>query len=585
MTTTPRYPTHANTICLALWIASYVVPVYLLPITVFVSALLAVLVWGIALSGTGEVGACGAAPRASGIPWAAPCGALVVVALLAAGGQSWVDMLMLLVAAVVLLFGATERDSRWLQALWAALVAAALLNVVVAAVQLIYPNADLPGIAPSPTPGRAAANLRQPNLFAELLLQGLVALMALQRTAGQLAKKLGAAAAVLLGVGLSFSQSRTGWLGIALLVAWVLLDRRMPWSRRRLPWLALAGCALGMAFVWFMAEQGGTVPYITFRQVHSSDVSSSRFGIWANTLSLIAQYPLAGVGWGNFAQAWALTPFPGRPVAAFDNAHNLPLQLAVELGVPIALAVVGVLVWTLWRSRRALSYSASGQQAMEAHCLLAALMLLGLHSLLEYPLWYSYFLLPAAFFFGQYLRLGSLAKQSAPTETLATQPPQGQTALKPTTLLLKTSGVLIVLGSLYAAWDYSRVLQAFKPFGGGQRKSLEQRVAEGRRSVLFGYWVDFGVVTNIDTYRNHAEAVERAIRHRMNPHMLMIYANYLHERGEDDKASYVAARLREFHHPVSEAFLAECDATVVGQPKPFQCVAPSREYSFREILP
>jgi hypothetical protein len=144
--------------------------------------------------------------------------------------------------------------------------------------------------------------------------------------------------------------------------------------------------------------------------------------------------------------------------------------------------------------------------------------------------------------------------------------------------------VLIVLGSLYAAWDYSRVLQSFKPFGAGLRKSLEQRVAEGRTSVLFGYWVDYGVVTNAETYADRAEQVERAVRHRMNPHMLMIYAKYLHELGDDDKATYVAARLREFRNPVANAFFAVCETIPTGGPKPFQCTAPSRTYDFREFL-
>ena len=139
--------------------------------------------------------------------------------------------------------------------------------------------------------------MKSPNLFAELLLQGLVALTALQRAWGQKGRTLSLIAAVLLGMGLSFSQSRTGWLGIALLVIWVLLDRRLPWPQRRLPWAALAGCVLGMGFVWLIAEQGGATPYIAFRQAQSGDVSSSRFGIWSNTLSLMAQYPLTGVGW------------------------------------------------------------------------------------------------------------------------------------------------------------------------------------------------------------------------------------------------------------------------------------------------
>lgn len=581
MTTAPPPSQYAIGLCAVLWVASYTVPVYLLPITVFASLLLAVLVWGIALSGAGE-----SVPHGDSVgfrlAWV-PCSVLLAICLLAAMQRAWVDALVLLAAAAVLLFGSMEQDARWLRALWWALVVAALANVLIAAVQLAFPAGDFPGIAPSYTPGRAAANLRQPNLFSQLILLGVVALMGLQRLSSQVVRRWSVGFAVLLGMGLAFSQSRTGLLGLALLLGWGLFDRRMPWTHRRLPWAALVGYLLGLALVWVNAEFRGAVPYFVYREAVSSDISTSRFGIWANTLSLIAGNPFFGVGWGRFAQAWALTPFPNRPVSSFDNAHNLPLQLIVELGVPIALAAMGALVWSLRRGRRAVNYALAGEQAIDARCLLASLALLGMHSLLEYPLWYTYFLLPAAFLFGQYLRMGGVAERAAAVDAPSVARNNNSAKARAAPILLKLCGVLIVLGSLYAAWDYSRVLQSFKPFGAGLRQSLEQRVAEGRKSVLFGYWVDFGVVTNVDTYADRSEQVERAFRHRVNPHMLMIYAKYLHERGEDDKAAYVAARLREFHNSVSDAFFAECDTAAAGRPKPFQCVPPSRDYGFREF--
>jgi len=356
----------------------------------------------------------------------------------------------------------------------------------------------------------------------------------------------------------------------------------MPWAQRRLPTAAVAGCLIGMVVVWLNTKFGGAVPYIT-HQVAAPDISSSRFGIWANSLGLIAGNPFFGVGWGRFAQAWALTPFPSRPPASFDNGHNLPLQLAVELGVPFALAAMGAFAWVIWRGRRAVHYTLAGEQAVDGRCLLASLALLGMHSLLEYPLWYTYFLLPAAFMFGQYLRLGSVVESAAPLKDVPSAA-SSQKGARAVSAVLKLCGVLIVVGSLYAAWDYSRVLQSFRPFGAGLRQSLEQRVAEGRKSILFGHWVDFGVVTNLDTYAARSEEVERAFDHRVNPHMLMIYAKYLHERGEDDKAAYIAARLREFRNPVSKDFFAECDALPAAQPRPFQCMPPSRVYGFREFI-
>ena len=66
-----------------------------------------------------------------------------------------------------------------------------------------------------------------------------------------------------------------------------------------------------------------------------------RFDIWSNALALIASHPWLGVGFGDFNFAWTLTPFPGRPTEFFDHTHNLILNFAVEMGVPLATLVLG----------------------------------------------------------------------------------------------------------------------------------------------------------------------------------------------------------------------------------------------------
>ncbi|PSJ19817.1 polymerase, partial [Halomonas sp. ND22Bw] len=74
-----------------------------------------------------------------------------------------------------------------------------------------------------------------------------------------------------------------------------------------------------------------------------------------------------------------------RFVEILDNAHNLPLHLAVELGVPVAVVVcAGFMALVLgarpWRER--------GPTRLMAWAVLGAMVL---HSLLEYPLWYGPF--------------------------------------------------------------------------------------------------------------------------------------------------------------------------------------------------
>src|SRR5665811_2179347 len=78
--------------------------------------------------------------------------------------------------------------------------------------------------------------------------------------------------------------------------------------------------------------------------------------------------------------------YPGaRFCEILDNAHNLPLHLVVELGLPLAVLVCGAGLWLVWRQRPWRERDATRQMAW------AVLALILLHSLLEYPLWYGPF--------------------------------------------------------------------------------------------------------------------------------------------------------------------------------------------------
>jgi O-antigen ligase len=130
---------------------------------------------------------------------------------------------------------------------------------------------------------------------------------------------------------------------------------------------------------------------------------------WLNTWALIKTHPWTGVGSGAYNFAWTLTPFPGRSTAFFDHSHNLLLQLAVEFGLPVALLVLGLLAASLWAGRKALT-AADDEHALSARTALFMLAIVAVHSLLEYPLWYAYFLLPTAALWGWY---AGLAREAA----------------------------------------------------------------------------------------------------------------------------------------------------------------------------
>ena len=244
--------------------------------------------------------------------------------------------------------------------------------------------------------GEAFANLRQRNQFATLTSIGLVALVALLALPAPEAPPLQArrmpwwayALGMLLALGNAASGSRTGllqWGLIALLSIWWFWPQR-----RRLAFFALqALLAYGLAvFIlpWLLELTTGERSGGLFGRLVTSVGCSSRKVLWSNVLTLIGQKPWLGWGWGELDYAHFITLYPGeRFCEILDNAHNLPLHLAVELGIPAALVICGALVWLVWRAKPWRDTDPVRQMAW------GVLAVIGVHSLLEYPLWYGPF--------------------------------------------------------------------------------------------------------------------------------------------------------------------------------------------------
>jgi O-antigen ligase len=74
--------------------------------------------------------------------------------------------------------------------------------------------------------------------------------------------------------------------------------------------------------------------------------------LWSNVLALITQHPWLGWGWGETDYAHFMTGYNTlRFCDMLDNAHDFPLHLALELGVPFAVAVMVLVgVWVLRRA-------------------------------------------------------------------------------------------------------------------------------------------------------------------------------------------------------------------------------------------
>ncbi len=471
------------------------------------------------------------------VPWAMAARGLPASLGLSALG-------LLAAAALLALAGAgaqRQRDALFAAFAWGWLLCG-LLNLAVGVVQVFWP--ELPDghwLARSSLAGRAVGNLRQPNHLSSLLLWACIAALALAQM-GRLPRRAAWAAMAALVFGVVLTASRTGLVGVALLAAWGLLDRRLSRANR----LLLLATPLLYALAWYTMAQWAAAAAQTFggqARMAEGDLSSSRFAIWSNTLALIRAHPWSGVGFGEFNLAWTLSAFPDRPTAFFDHTHNLPLQLAVELGLPLATAVLALLLAALWAAARR-AWSAQGGTAERAAVLMLAMI--GLHSLLEYPLWYAYFLLPAAWAWGFALGGGDANADEA----------DGDAAQAPPSAVLRTGAVLLLLGATASVVDYGRVTTIFAATPGAP--PLEQRIAEGRRSWFFAHHADYALVTSGVAVDDPTRAFDRAVHYLLDTRLTMAWARALARQGELDRARHLADRLREFRKPDNTEFFAAC---------------------------
>ncbi|KQW46638.1 MULTISPECIES: PglL family O-oligosaccharyltransferase [unclassified Roseateles] len=449
-----------------------------------------------------------------------------------------------------------EMRSRAAEALCWGLLIAGMASIVISLVQVFAPGwADGDVIARSGIPGRAVGNLRQPNHLASLMMWAAVAAVFICEKRGWRVMLQPLVFACVFTVVLS--ASRTGFIGIGMLAAWGLVDRKLSRNAR----LSLLATPLMLGVSWWLislwsAESGHA--FGAASRLSEGAGSPSRLAILRDAWALTLANPWLGVGWGEFNFAWSLTPFPARPIAFFDHTHNLPAQLAVELGLPWAGAALGLLTWALWKAWRG-AVRATDDAPLRRMALMLVLTI-ALHSLLEYPLWYAYFLLPACF------ALGLALPADTPAVPASAAPWQ-------------VMGGLLLAGSVFALWDYQRIVAIYAP--SADAVPLGKRIASGQRSVFFSHQADYAAATSLSPGPLALAAARRTAFNLVDARLLMHWSRSLETTGDVEGARHLADRLREFRNPTGDNWFASC-SDAASAPMP-QCEPASAVVDWRRL--
>jgi hypothetical protein len=430
-----------------------------------------------------------------------------------------------------------NRLLHWVAVAW---LFAAAVSSLLGVLQYLDLARDLAPWVNQPVRGDAFANLRQRNQFASLTSIGLVTLFAwvasrppeivTKRSIWRMAWPW--LVLNLLAAGVACSLSRTGalqWVVVGLLAAWWAWRQmsHQPSRSTQLLYMALAAPFLvALWSVWMpmlassiTGSQGASMILRVAGQAQDYGMCASRRVLWANMLNLALQHPWLGWGWGEADLAHFMTAYSGpRFCDLVDNAHDLPLHVAVEFGLPFAvLSIVLGLAWLVrrqpWRETNAWRVMGWG-----------VLLVVGLHSLLEYPLWYGPFQMAVGLSLGLVWAMPSPSRHGM-DDTQADESPEQSTttvpasATRPTPQTWRRQNIallvcsLLFLSCLYAAWDYNRVAQIYRPAASRDAPYRDNPMGHAKQSWLFRNQADFAdLTTRTITSDNAADTYALALR-------------------------------------------------------------------------
>lgn len=278
--------------------------------------------------------------------------------------------------AAALVFWLASRvltDGRTMRRVMSALFVSAGIVSSIGILQFVFGLKWLPQSHPP------AGTLMNKNLAAELVVMALplslVAYRAVRRFAGRVAV-IGTAALMLAYLFVAYS--RAAWFALAVQAALLAFVTARSWKRRvfrpRFLMITIAGAVSLLVLISqsrVVHPSLGVSPYRHLRASFEAamgggrsetgvlaDASAlsvrTRLAVWRNTVEMITDHSLLGVGIGNhpviyprYARSAVRDPMFGE-TRQLNRVHNEPLQILAELGLP-GLLIAAWLAFGCWR--------------------------------------------------------------------------------------------------------------------------------------------------------------------------------------------------------------------------------------------
>ncbi|WP_295750657.1 O-antigen ligase family protein [Undibacterium sp.] len=373
---------------------------------------------------------------------------------------------------------------------------------------------------------RPFANVAQPNQLALLFCLALGSLWYLYQTM-RLPAKISILLALCLLWGLVLTQSRIGWLIIPLfaLLAGLAKVGELSINRTVLGGLLL----LYIALVLGLPQLGQWLGFSSASVAAHVGGRSERWVLIQQAWQMAASHPWLGVGWFGFGAEQVRIAADFSSTTYAEHSHNLLLNFAAELGWPATILIFSGLSWWLWQC--CIKVKASMPVRFAIFCLIAV----GVHSMVEFPLWYAYVLMPVGLLMGMLHQL---------------RWPAAGRVLPRAAIVLPSVAALLAMVLLTV--DYQRVVNGFNILRTGKTYTgADKRALTRPQFTLFGEYFLYFDVMGVTAHEGMSAAEIAAVEHMSRRfgfvHILNKLAEVYALNGQPQKAERTMLTLQRLH--------------------------------------
>lgn len=398
-----------------------------------------------------------------------------------------------------------------------------------------------PWVSPLTEPGRVFANVRQPNQLASLLAIGIWSACWL-RDQKEIHRITLALLLLALTPCLVFTGSRMAILLLLFIACWGVYSEARGKTRLNFTYAYLI---LLYTATWYLAEyarQQGILFFHGGERISSADPTGLRWQLWKNSFEISLLNPIMGCGFNQFNFCFMHAPLDPRAPAAFDHAHNIILQWAVEHGWPLTIVITLLAIFWFFKIFR-------GRQDKYINYSIGFLGIIFIHSMLEHPLWYAAFLMPTAFLIG--FSSGRVHSGEKPSSS-------GDASLKRYRSVRVVLLSFILTCSIYSIYIHTKIAKNYDP---SHTMTAAQRHENTKASWIFSPQIAYAqamYVSNgaqINEMPQILEFFKLASHAHMDGKFLIRYAQVAALAGDFDLARHLAWRSIQIDKESAEIYV------------------------------